>query len=167
MRAHHSSKKPDTEVSLRADDKDTQGGQLGVRVVLEELGASGWTVVAFDIPNVHTDEVSRAISSAFSGASMVVTRGDYEHELGRLGSALQVYSELRGLSGQQLLILRLYLNGQNDKEIAQALECAECTVYEHWRRMAKKAGGAHKDDVVTDFHRFLDRRAGSERDPTL
>jgi DNA-binding NarL/FixJ family response regulator len=66
------------------------------------------------------------------------------------------YSIGRVLSKQQRMILRLYLDGMNDKEIAQICGCSEATVYEHWRRMARKAGGAHKGDVISDFHRFLD-----------
>jgi DNA-binding NarL/FixJ family response regulator len=75
--------------------------------------------------------------------------------LGSLGSILEAYTELRAFSERQQLILRLYLNGQNDKEIAQELQCSESTVYEHWRRMARKANGAHKGCVINDFHRFL------------
>jgi DNA-binding CsgD family transcriptional regulator len=65
------------------------------------------------------------------------------------------YSVGRVLSKQQLLILRMYLEGKNDKEIAQICGCSEATVYEHWRRMARKAGGSQKGDVISDFHRFL------------
>ena len=60
-------------------------------------------------------------------------------------------------------MLELYLVGNNDKEIAEAFSCSGATVYEHWRRMARKANGACKSDVVTDFHRFL---AGSEINPS-
>ena len=28
-------------------------------------------------------------------------------------------------------------------------------MYEHWRRMARKAGGHNKGDSISDFHRFL------------
>lgn len=72
-----------------------------------------------------------------------------------LESALESYTAVRGLSGQQRLILGLYLSGENDKQIAQTVSCSEATVYEHWRRMGRKAGGAAKADVITDFHRFL------------
>jgi DNA-binding NarL/FixJ family response regulator len=72
-----------------------------------------------------------------------------------LTPALQAYSEFRALSGQQRLILGLYLGGSNDKAIAERCGCSEATVYEHWRRMAKKAGGTHKADAINDFHRFL------------
>jgi DNA-binding NarL/FixJ family response regulator len=75
---------------------------------------------------------------------------------GRLDAFLEAYSAERGLSPQQRAILRLHLAGNNDKEIASACACSEATVYEHWRRMARKAGGMHKGCVLTDFHRFLD-----------
>lgn len=65
------------------------------------------------------------------------------------------YSTDRVLSKQQQQILRLYLSGMNDKEIALTCKCSEATVYEHWRRMARKAGGLHKGDAIADFHRFL------------
>lgn len=74
---------------------------------------------------------------------------------GDLTPALDAYAELRALSHQQRLILGLYLGGSNDKAIAERCGCSEATVYEHWRRMAKKAGGAHKADAINDFHRFL------------
>jgi DNA-binding NarL/FixJ family response regulator len=73
-----------------------------------------------------------------------------------LESMFTSYSTGRVLSKQQRMILRLYLDGMNDKEIAQICGCSEATVYEHWRRMARKAGGSQKGDVISDFHRFLD-----------
>lgn len=76
---------------------------------------------------------------------------------GPLDTALQAYTAARALSKQQRLILGFYLSGENDKQIAQTISCSESTVYEHWRRMGKKAGGATKADVITDFHRFLMR----------
>jgi len=72
-----------------------------------------------------------------------------------LESIFSSYSVDRVLSKQQRMILRMYLDGKSDKEIAQVCRCSEATVYEHWRRMAKKAGGSHKGDVISDFHRFL------------
>jgi DNA-binding NarL/FixJ family response regulator len=76
---------------------------------------------------------------------------------GRLDALLEAYSSERGLSPQQRLILGLHLAGNNDKEIACSCSCSEATVYEHWRRMARKAGGLHKACVISDFHKFLDR----------
>lgn len=65
------------------------------------------------------------------------------------------YASSRRLSKQQALILDLYLNGKSDKEIAEHCACSGATVYEHWRRMAKKSGGRQKSDLIADFHRYL------------
>lgn len=65
------------------------------------------------------------------------------------------YATYRGLSPQQLVVLKLYLEGKNDKEIAAIRGCSVATVYEHWRRMARKLDATLKSDVVADFHRFL------------
>ena len=73
----------------------------------------------------------------------------------RLASLVDAYAAERVLSKQQHTILRLYLDGHNDKEIALRCGCSEATVYEHWRRMARKVGGMHKGDAIADFHRFL------------
>jgi DNA-binding CsgD family transcriptional regulator len=62
---------------------------------------------------------------------------------------------MRSLSVRQRQVLEAYLIGNNDKEIASSFNCSATTVYEHWRRMARKASGQHKSDVVNDFHRFL------------
>lgn len=74
----------------------------------------------------------------------------------RLEVLVSSYAADRVLSKQQRMVLRLYLDGRNDKEIAQLCGCSEATVYEHWRRMAKKVGGTNKGDAIADFHRFLD-----------
>ena len=71
---------------------------------------------------------------------------------------LNDYCAMRSLSGRQRQVLEAYLIGNNDKEIASSFNCSATTVYEHWRRMAKKASGLHKSDVVNDFHRFLATR---------
>ena len=73
----------------------------------------------------------------------------------RLETVVDAYASDRVLSKQQRTILGLYLDGRSDKEIAQLRGCSEATVYEHWRRMAKKVGGVHKGDAIADFHRFL------------
>jgi DNA-binding CsgD family transcriptional regulator len=72
-----------------------------------------------------------------------------------LEAVITSYAGRRGISDQQLMILKLYLEGKNDKEIALLCQCSTATVYEHWRRMAKKLGASLKHDVVADFHRFL------------
>jgi DNA-binding NarL/FixJ family response regulator len=76
---------------------------------------------------------------------------------GGLVVALDSYAALRVLSNQQRLILGLYLSGENDKQIARTISCSESTVYEHWRRIGRKAGGSAKADAISDFHRFLGR----------
>lgn len=76
-----------------------------------------------------------------------------------LEDVLNDYCALRSLSRRQRQVLELYLIGNNDKEIAGAFNCSATTVYEYWRRMAKKANGAHKSCVVNDFHRFLATRS--------
>jgi len=73
----------------------------------------------------------------------------------RLKSLVDTYAADRMLSKQQRMILKFYLDGRNDKAIAELCGCSEATVYEHWRRMARKVGGAHKGDAIADFHRYL------------
>jgi DNA-binding NarL/FixJ family response regulator len=68
---------------------------------------------------------------------------------------LTAYAALRGIGGQQFVVLKFYLEGKNDKEIADVCQCSVATVYEHWHRMAKKCGGSLKSDAIADFHRFL------------
>jgi DNA-binding CsgD family transcriptional regulator len=75
-----------------------------------------------------------------------------------LESVFIQFAALRGISAQQLVILKSYLEGKNDKEIADICRCSGATVHEHWRRMAKKSGGSRKRDVIADFHRFLGGR---------
>lgn len=70
-------------------------------------------------------------------------------------NVVAAYAASRRLSKQQALILDLYLSGKSDKEIAELCACAGATVYEHWRRMARKSGGRQKSDLVADFHRYL------------
>jgi hypothetical protein len=88
-----------------------------------------------------------------------------------LGDSLNDYCTARSLSGRQRQVLELYLIGNNDKEIASAFNCSATTVYEHWRRMARKVvgkvNGAHKSDVVNDFHRFLATRSEVAVSPDL
>jgi DNA-binding CsgD family transcriptional regulator len=76
-----------------------------------------------------------------------------------LGDSLNDYCSTRLLSPRQRQVLEMYLIGNNDKEIASSFKCSATTVYEHWRRMAKKAKGMCKSDVVNDFHRFLAARS--------
>jgi DNA-binding NarL/FixJ family response regulator len=69
-------------------------------------------------------------------------------------AVLATYAKIRSLSPKQNLVLRLHLEGKNDKEIATLLQCSETTVYEHWRRMMKKAMVKYKREVLADFHGY-------------
>jgi DNA-binding CsgD family transcriptional regulator len=75
-----------------------------------------------------------------------------------LKDSVDIYASMRSLSRRQRQVLEQYLIGNNDKEIADSFRCSTTTVYEHWRRMARKANGLNKSDVVNDFHRFLATR---------
>jgi DNA-binding CsgD family transcriptional regulator len=72
-----------------------------------------------------------------------------------LDSVVRSYASHRGLSPRQSRILELHLSGKHDKEIANQLGCEQSTIYEHWRRMARKVSGSQKRDLVADFHRYL------------
>jgi DNA-binding CsgD family transcriptional regulator len=74
---------------------------------------------------------------------------------GTLGDIVSAFASSRGLSPRQRRILELHLSGKHDKEIASDLGCEQSTVYEHWRRMARKARGSRKSDLVADFHQYL------------
>ena len=83
-----------------------------------------------------------------------------------LDELLDVYCAMRLLSRRQRQVLELYLSGSNDKEIADAFKCSAATVYEHWRRMARKANGVHKSDAINDFHRFLGGQSDNDVIPS-
>lgn len=100
-------------------------------------------------------------SELASVAARLATESSQQPTTPALADALNGYCAKRLLSRRQRQVLELYLNGNNDKEIADAFRCSGTTVYEHWRRMARKANGSQKSDVVTDFHRFLAGRSGS------
>lgn len=76
-------------------------------------------------------------------------------------TAVNRYASTRGLSARQTVVLRRYLEGWHDKKIAAQCGCGEATIYEHWRRMARKCGLRLKSEVVADFHAFL---GGAEPD---
>lgn len=111
-------------------------------------------------PRAFADIASR-LSAQVGGAahgSSAAAPGWRHH----LDQAFRAYCVHRALSPRQERVLALYLGGSNDKEMADAFGCSEATVYEHWRRMAKKASGFHKWDVITDFHRFLAGAGGND-----
>lgn len=126
-------------------------GERAVRLLLSGVPSLGKPVGATALAELA---LRLAIRNAGDGPSIV--SASPREGSGRLEPILERYADERGLSGQQRTILRLHLGGKNDKEIASDCSCSEATVYEHWRRMARKAGGQHKGCVLVDFHRFLD-----------
>ena len=103
--------------------------------------------------------------SEFASVALLLTTnsgGDVDPQkttTSALEEPLNDYCSARSLSRRQRQVLELYLIGNNDKEIAGAFNCSATTVYEHWRRMARKANGVHKSDAINDFHRFLATRS--------
>jgi DNA-binding NarL/FixJ family response regulator len=125
-------------------------------VVLSEglTGDDAAVLLSRGVPSIHkpvhpfvlsTLALDLATESAPVAAGMAI---DFEN-------LVATYAASRRLSKQQALILDLYLEGKSDKEIAEICACSGATVYEHWRRMARKSGGRQKSDLVADFHRFL------------
>jgi len=125
-------------------------------------------LLGLGVPSLHKPVAPSAF--AHLALELRASRARDAHELRGLSGAsdgarrapglelvLDSYASVRALSKQQRLILHFYLSGENDKQIAHTLLCSEATVYEHWRRMGKKAGGAAKATVISDFHRFLGR----------
>jgi len=108
--------------------------------------------------NGADDATALAVLAYRSCARVAATRA--ADNRGRyLAEAIDSYAASRVLSARQQQILGLYLEGKGDKEIASLCGCSEATVYEHWRRMARKGGGHNKGDSISDFHRFLGTRA--------
>jgi DNA-binding NarL/FixJ family response regulator len=101
----------------------------------------------------HSQALADLVSRVFAATEQRAAGGEKKRT--QLHEAFDAYCSARELSPRQKRVLQLYLRGDNDKEIAASVGCSEATVYEHWRRMARKAEGAQKADVVTDFHRFL------------
>lgn len=67
---------------------------------------------------------------------------------------LSTYSKVRSLSPKQNTVLRMHIEGKDDKEIAYLLGCGVTTVYEHWRRITKKVMVKYKREVLADFHNY-------------
>jgi DNA-binding CsgD family transcriptional regulator len=101
--------------------------------------------------SMRPTELARVVLRLTNGAGNVLQKAPTSS----LVDSLNDYCAMRSLSGRQRQVLEMYLIGNNDKEIAGSFNCSATTVYEHWRRMARKASGVHKSDVVNDFHRFL------------
>ena len=74
------------------------------------------------------------------------------------GPVIAAYAAERGCSPIQRAVLALHFAGLQNKAIADALQVALATVYEHWRRMALKAGCRSQSDVVADVYRCLAAR---------
>jgi len=72
-----------------------------------------------------------------------------------LDALCEEYFERHRLSDQQKRILRLYLDGACDKEIAHQLGCAHATVVEHWRRIVAKTQADCKGGVIAKLIAFL------------
>jgi DNA-binding NarL/FixJ family response regulator len=145
-----------TTIALTVDPSGERAARLlsqGVPSLTKPVSPLALTALALRLllaTSPALPAMPRALRSAAYGTTSGSTRATHLDEM------FASYSTGRVLSKQQRMILRLYLDGMNDKEIALACSCSEATVYEHWRRMARKAGGAHKGDVISDFHRFLD-----------
>jgi DNA-binding NarL/FixJ family response regulator len=120
---------------------------LGVPSLLKPVAPLAFARLASELCASRASDAQRGWSNTLTSAGTGPSRG--------LEMALESYAAIRALSKQQRLILGFYLSGQNDKEIAGTLSCAEATVYAHWRRMGKKIGGTTKSAVISDFHRFL------------
>jgi len=67
---------------------------------------------------------------------------------------LSTYSKFHSLSPKQNTVLRMYMEGKDDKEIAYLLGCGVTTVYEHWRRITRKVMVKYKREVLADFHSY-------------
>jgi DNA-binding NarL/FixJ family response regulator len=137
-------------------------------VVLGErlTGDTAAVLLSRGVPSIHKpinpfvlSMLALDLSVETSGSAAVVSRPVAAGALARPGPSFEnlvaAYASTRRLSKQQALILDLYLNGKTDKEIAEHCACSGATVYEHWRRMAKKSGGRQKSDLIADFHRYL------------
>jgi DNA-binding CsgD family transcriptional regulator len=118
----------------------------------------GTTVIGKVVPMARPTDLDPDIDPPESPVPRIAWRA-------HLDAVVECYADIRGLSPQQHKLLVLYLEGANDKEIAERCGCSEATVYTHWHRMAKKANGCHKSDVITDFHGFLGGKADRDPDP--
>jgi DNA-binding CsgD family transcriptional regulator len=118
-------------------------------------------------PSAHTPlQPNEVASMAAWLSSDSADEPDTQVKRSSLDDALDIYCTMRGLSRRQRQVLEGYLVGNNDKQIADAFNCSAATVYEHWRRMARKANGVHKSDAINDFHRFLGGRSDNDVVPS-
>ncbi len=152
-----------TTIALASDLSGEHAARLlsqGVPSLSKPISPIVLTALALRLLLAAPRRVNRAIAhgsrSPDAGALGAITAAPRPTQLESMFSS---YAVGRVLSKQQRRILRLYLDGKNDKDIAHSCGCSAATVYEHWRRMARKAGGSHKADVISDFYRFLDADA--------
>lgn len=123
-------------------------------VLSEELsGDDAAVLLSRGVPSIHKPVhpfvlSTLALDLATESPALRATLSAFE-------DLVAAYAASRRLSKQQALILDYYLNGKSDKEIAELCACSGATVYEHWRRMARKSGGRQKSDLIADFHRYL------------
>jgi DNA-binding NarL/FixJ family response regulator len=126
-------------------------------VVLSEglSGDDAAVLLSRGVPSIHKPVhpfVLSTLALDLATESPAVPGGANDFE-----NLVAAYAASRRLSKQQALILDHYLSGKSDKEIAELCACSGATVYEHWRRMARKSGGRQKCDLIADFHRYLRR----------
>jgi len=102
-------------------------------------------------PANGADDATALAELAYRSCARVAATRAADNRGRYLAEAIDSYAASRVLSARQQQILGLYL--------ASLCGCSEATVYEHWRRMARKGGGHNKGDSISDFHRFLGTRA--------
>jgi DNA-binding NarL/FixJ family response regulator len=148
---------------------DDLSGESAARLLCLDVASLNKPVSSVALAGLALRLSSGPRSSSWRAAAPAAPLDGGDQRSAHLESIFHAYAAERGLSKQQRLILSLYLSGMNDKEIASSCRCSEATVYEHWRRMARKAGGSQKGDVIADFHRLLggdrSRLAGVSRFP--
>jgi DNA-binding CsgD family transcriptional regulator len=124
----------------------------GVPSIHKPINPFVLSMMALDLSTEATPASSASVPAAPLETS---SRPDLAHPDRSFDSVVAAYATSRRLSKQQALILDHYLTGKTDKEIAELCACSGATVYEHWRRMARKSGGRQKGDLIADFHRYL------------
>jgi DNA-binding CsgD family transcriptional regulator len=143
----------------------TTASELRLRLERADLPRPALVMV---LPSRGAPMRPRELTSLASRLLLAAVGGEVpQRPTSALDDALGDYCAARSLSARQRQVLELYLIGKHDKEIACSFNCSATTVYEHWRRMAKKANGVHKSDVVNDFHRFLATRSDGAVTPQL
>jgi DNA-binding CsgD family transcriptional regulator len=139
------------ESSAAATSADSERGPR-LQAVVIEMGP----------PSPRALRKLQAFRAHFPHVAIMTPRPDgADAEDKNLDGIVAAFASSRGLSPRQRKILELHLSGKHDKEIASDLGCEQTTIYEHWRRMARKAHGSRKSDLVADFHHYLASRSGA------